>query len=339
MFTVFISTKYPNRSTKFEVGYTKFSAGEVNVRLPDEACALLQDKDITVVEIYARLNSSDDVIALMLLADAIAHFNRGVRKTVFIPYMPYGRQDRVCNPGEAAAASVFARLLNFALFDRIITLDPHNTDKFSAETFNSDPIPQVDILDTYFSLLSIMSWQQHIQADYVRSAKSIHGVAPPPAWNPTEAERLADYVVVAPDKGACKKAQAVADKLFGGKCIFANKVRDPATMEITNTEILPATDGQDIQIEGKHLFVVDDICDGGRTFIELAKELKKHNPASLTLYVTHAIFSRGVAPIKEHYDVIIHTDSMRDAAMYTDETICFSLFKHLQTQSLTATAA
>ena len=33
-----------------------------------------------------------------------------------------------------------------------------------------------------------------------------------------------------------------------------------------------------------------DICDGGRTFIELAKVLKDNGAKRVTLYVTHGIF-------------------------------------------------
>lgn len=46
----------------------------------------------------------------------------------------------------------------------------------------------------------------------------------------------------------------------------------------------------------KPILVMDDICDGGATFISLAKEIKAHelyNDQELWLYVTHGIFSKG----------------------------------------------
>ena len=40
--------------------------------------------------------------------------------------------------------------------------------------------------------------------------------------------------------------------------------------------------------------IVDDICDGGRTFIEIAKVLKQKGAGKIKLYVTHGIFSKGL---------------------------------------------
>lgn len=46
--------------------------------------------------------------------------------------------------------------------------------------------------------------------------------------------------------------------------------------------------------KAKRLLIVDDICDGGATFISIAKMLKDINPELfIDLYVTHGIFSKG----------------------------------------------
>jgi ribose-phosphate pyrophosphokinase len=66
--------------------------------------------------------------------------------------------------------------------------------------------------------------------------------------------------------------------------------------------------GPGVKFDHIHCFVVDDICDGGATFIELAKHLS--NPASLTLCVTHGIFSKGVERLFDAgYTKIITTNS------------------------------
>lgn len=39
--------------------------------------------------------------------------------------------------------------------------------------------------------------------------------------------------------------------------------------------------------------MVDDICDGGRTFIELGAALKEKNAGNLYLIVSHGIFSHN----------------------------------------------
>jgi ribose-phosphate pyrophosphokinase len=48
------------------------------------------------------------------------------------------------------------------------------------------------------------------------------------------------------------------------------------------------------ELAKKDFLIVDDICDGGRTFIELAKVLRPWTTGKIYLYVTHGIFSNGL---------------------------------------------
>ncbi len=60
---------------------------------------------------------------------------------------------------------------------------------------------------------------------------------------------------------------------------------------------------------GKYL-VVDDICDGGGTFLGLADKFWKQTSIStLDLYVTHGIFSKGVRELLRMYHNVYSTDS------------------------------
>lgn len=93
---------------------------------------------------------------------------------------------------------------------------------------------------------------------------------------------VSDYNLIAPDKGATKK-------LTEPNMIF-DKVRDVATGQITGMTIIH--DDCDVS---KDYLVIDDICEGGRTFIELAKLFKeeKGKNTDLNLYITHGIFSNN----------------------------------------------
>lgn len=93
-------------------------------------------------------------------------------------------------------------------------------------------------------------------------------------------------VLVAPDAGAIKKV-AKTSKMRDVPFVRADKSRDPATGEITGTVVYTE------HIGDKRFLIADDICDGGRTFIELAKALRPLTNAGVDLYVTHGIFSRG----------------------------------------------
>lgn len=109
-----------------------------------------------------------------------------------------------------------------------------------------------------------------------------------------------DFIVVSPDAGAMKANNEIAKK-FKLEHVVATKVRDTNTGEITATQV-----HTDINLEGRELIVFDDICDGGRTFIELAKVLKTHKPKNIHLQVTVGIYSKGLDVLSPYFDSINH---------------------------------
>lgn len=107
--------------------------------------------------------------------------------------------------------------------------------------------------------------------------------------------------VIAPDKGAVPRAEATA-KALGLPLYRIEKHRDFDTGKITGMEIIDELNSSD------QYLVVDDICDGGRTFMELAK-ITGLPKEQLGLWVTHGIFSGNAPALREHYGRIYTTDS------------------------------
>lgn len=99
-----------------------------------------------------------------------------------------------------------------------------------------------------------------------------------------------DFWLISPDGGALKKIYKLAEKVDCFGVIECSKNRDVKTGEITGTKVY--TDGR--PVAGKDCYIVDDICDGGRTFIEIAKELKKLSSGKVVLMVTHGFFTQGL---------------------------------------------
>lgn len=107
--------------------------------------------------------------------------------------------------------------------------------------------------------------------------------------------------IVCPDKGA---RQRVTD-LCGGYDLECSKTRDPQTGALTGFKVptpYPSTKFSEFEA-----LIVDDICDGGGTFVGLAKELRKAGAKKVYLYVTHGIFSKGL--VLEGIDHIYTTDT------------------------------
>jgi len=90
-----------------------------------------------------------------------------------------------------------------------------------------------------------------------------------------------------PDAGAAKRVGAIG-RAYSYPVIQCEKVRNLKTGEITGTKVRCG------DMSGIDCYIIDDICDGGRTFIEIAKVLKTKNPRSINLYVSHGIFSKNL---------------------------------------------
>ena len=94
--------------------------------------------------------------------------------------------------------------------------------------------------------------------------------------------------VVSPDKGAYDRVNAlVGETHWIRQC---SKKRDSQTGALSGFNI---DDIDGVGVLGSHL-IIDDICDGGGTFVGLAKELRKAGATKIFLFVTHGIFSKGL---------------------------------------------
>lgn len=246
-----------NKDKKSINSMFKFSGGEIQVYIEP-----IYWEQVTI---DAHLTSADDILELMMVVDALRRMDNGYGRAVDIrlrcPYLPYARQDRVMNPGEALGLRVMCDLINSMKFTSVEVWDVHsdgalallnNVTNFGPETF-----------------------VQMIPADKKNT------------------------ILVAPDAGAIKKVFKVA-KGLGFEMITASKHRSTKDGSITDTEV--HCDISDIG--DRDYLIVDDICDGGRTFIELARKLKPLTHGKILLYVTHGIFSKGIQPLENLFDGI-----------------------------------
>jgi ribose-phosphate pyrophosphokinase len=111
-------------------------------------------------------------------------------------------------------------------------------------------------------------------------------------------------VLICPDTGAASK---IDDYLLWNKniikVVYCTKRRDLDTGKID----LQVMESQWCNMA--NCVIIDDICDGGATFLAIADQIM---PATLTLIVTHGIFSKGTKHLTDRFDQIITTDSYKD---------------------------
>lgn len=98
-----------------------------------------------------------------------------------------------------------------------------------------------------------------------------------------------DFVIF-PDKGAKTRYNKIELPSFS---IQKERNQLNGQLKILGIEGDPRT------LLGKNVLIVDDICDGGGTFILAAEELRQHGVKTINLYTSHGIYSKGLHPLRE----------------------------------------
>lgn len=226
------------------------------------------------VTISSRMNSFRDVELIICTNQALKE--AGVEKVhLYVPYFIGARSDRKFMEGSSNyLKSVICPIINLQKFSSVTVLDPHS-DVLEACLDNYRKVNNFELVN--FAL-------EDIQSDD------------------------SDVVVVSPDAGALKKIYDVVEKFEIEHLIVASKHRDIKTGKITHTDV----PGVDMHEKRKYV-IIDDICDGGRTFIEIAKAINIQRPtAHLYLVITHGIFSAGFEELSKYFTGIYCTNSIEN---------------------------
>lgn len=245
----------------------KYPAGEIGLRLNPEQEQIPE----------FLIKSSEDLMTCCLYLNAKL-FNDTPIRTIYRPYMPYSRQDRVVTKGDPAPLDLLATMFRACGVRKIITDDIHSENAIK-----------------WFRDMGIAIENRYPEAKFdsaVEHYKTYYG-----------AENI---VLVAPDKGS-KGRVNILNNPHKFPILYLDKVRNKESGKI---EKITYHDGYNNEFplkfhNAKLFLVVDDICDGGGTFEEIGKLLKADFPmAALSLFVTHGIFSKGFKELENYYSFI-----------------------------------
>ena len=167
--------------------------------------------------------------------------------TLVIPYMAYSRQDKRFLPGEPISLKVILETLSTLGASEIVTIDVHNEEGLRK-------IAKIKVTN----LLPTREFAKYFK------------------------ERLNPRtVVLAPDKGALKRASTLAGEL-GLDYDYIEKVRDRVSGEV---KALP----KEINVEDKDVLIVDDIISTGGTIALAARSIKERGGKDIYAVCTHAL--------------------------------------------------
>jgi ribose-phosphate pyrophosphokinase len=172
---------------------------------------------------------------------------------LYIPYLPYARQDKAVSNDATFSREVFLNMLDRELPFKITSLDIHSP---SDKIINITP-------------------EKHI----------LHALC---AFKPS--------VIVYPDEGARLRYSKLRC-LENCAAMIISKTRDQKTGEITG---LTTKTNLKKDNDPFRFLMIDDICDGGATFIRIADYINQRTTNStIGLYTTHGIYSKGKAVLYE----------------------------------------
>jgi ribose-phosphate pyrophosphokinase len=269
-----LNLEYPEKSdVKFKI--SKFPDGQQTIDI-ETSSFFLQNDD---VKIEARIHTFRDLEIIIAANQALKEI--GVKSvSLYVPYFMGARSDRKFKEGGVNyLKSVICPIINSQEFSSVVTLDPHS-DVLEACLNNYKKINNFELVRNSLTEIDNKNGAQ---------------------------DRI---VLISPDGGALKKIYDVAEEFDISNIVTAMKHRDIKTGRITHTEVPLSDPGY---YKDVNFVIVDDICDGGRTFIELAKAIQeKVSDAKIYLVVTHGVFSNGLDELGKYFSKVYSTNSYSD---------------------------
>lgn len=173
--------------------------------------------------------------------------------TAVVPYYPGARQDkRTGRKREGISAGLFARMLQSAGADRVVTVEIHN------EAIAGMFTPSYAHLENVFLTRHLVQW--------------------------LKTEKLTGDVVVSPDVGYLERARAYAEELSADLAALSKERDYSKPNEVFRSTLIG-------EVSGKDILLVDDIIDTAGSVSSSINELKDQGARSIVVACVHPVFS------------------------------------------------
>ncbi len=210
---------------------------------------LTEDVNGQAVTLLASVTPDPTSLFDLLALFRLLGDNGSQTPSVVIPYLGYARQDRPVQAGEGSLGVMVAELLRNLQPAELRVLDVHS--------------PRiVEALGSRAIELSALP----LFADQLARGERVE-------------------VVVAPDAGARRRAQTLADRLAPNpEVVIVEKTRPRPNVAVART-----ISGD---VKGKNVVIVDDMIDTAGTICEAVRLVSERGARSIRLAATHGIFSQ-----------------------------------------------
>ena len=244
-----------------------FADGEMEVTVQSS----IRGKDVIIFASCARNEAGISVeeakIELYHSVDALKRA-QATKITVFEPFVSCSRSDRT---DRRSSVGLWVHIKTLASLGtrQIITYQLHS------DKSKSMADPTVCVMD---DLPALTLLQHHLCTNYIRSIDKL------------ENEVRSQWAFCSVDAGGEKLARRFANA-FGAPLVVAHKQRD--TLRLNTIESINILSAQ--PVEGKILWIVDDIVDTGGSVDSLIRALAGLKPAEINIIAVHAVLSPPAA--------------------------------------------
>ncbi|MBC8545741.1 ribose-phosphate pyrophosphokinase [Clostridiaceae bacterium NSJ-31] len=207
-----------------------------------------------------------DLKRLIQAASGKAH-----RISVIMPLL-YGSRQHRRNYRESLDCAVALQELQNMGVSNIITFDAHDP-----RVQNATPLMGFDnVMPSYQVLKALLRSIDHL--DLSRD----------------------HFMVVSPDEGAMSRNMYYASVLGVDLGMFYKR-RDYSRV-VNGRNPIVAHEYLGASVEGKDVFIADDIISSGESMLDIAYELKKHKAKRILAYATYAIYTNGLEAFDKAYE-------------------------------------
>jgi len=240
-------------------------------RFPDgEIFVKLQDNvrgdDLFLVQ-SVSVKPNDYLMELLIMIDAAKRASAN-RITAVLPYYGYARQDRKDQPRVPITAKLVANLLVAAGANRVLCMDLH-----------------AQQIQGFFDIPVDHLYAAPVIVKYLRS------------------QNLSNLVVVSPDAGGLKMADAYSKLLDAGIAVVGKQRKSATDVEANHLVG---------DVEGCNTLIVDDMTSTAGTLAAAAGLLKKAGAKSIRAAVSHSLLTeKGIERLKDSpIEELVTTDSV-----------------------------
>src|SRR5574344_494626 len=208
---------------------------------------MLDEKSITIGWNY---ESDRELFALACIVDTLRRNNQYVDIRLWLPYVPNARMDRVKDPTESFTLQTFCDMINNMNFSEVSVLDVHS--------------------NVTLGMLKRSHDNPNLVKGNIDKVRGYIGV---------------DSILFFPDAGAYKRYTTLFDGT-GITTLYGSKHRDWKTGVIQGLKVNNDY-GDTLDVDGKNILIIDDICSRGGTALRSASALWSMGASDIYVYVTH----------------------------------------------------